>query len=41
MVLDGGRIVDQGTHEELVMRGGLYASMYRRQLLSEELDVDA
>src|SRR5919198_1016688 len=41
MVLDGGRIVDQGTHEELIMRGGLYASMYRRQLLSEELDVEA
>jgi ATP-binding cassette, subfamily B, multidrug efflux pump len=41
VVLDGGRIVDQGTHEELIMRGGLYASMYRRQLLSEELDVEA
>jgi len=41
MVLDAGRIVEQGTHEELIMRGGLYASMYRRQLLSEELDVDA
>ena len=41
VVLDGGRIVDQGTHEELIMRGGLYASMYRRQLLSEELEVEA
>jgi ATP-binding cassette subfamily B protein len=36
-VLDGGRIVERGTHEELVTRGGLYAGMYRKQLLEEEL----
>ena len=36
-VLDGGRIVERGTHEELVARGGLYAGMYRKQLLEEEL----
>ena len=40
VVLDEGRIVEQGTHEQLVVRGGLYAAMYRRQLLSEELDVE-
>jgi ATP-binding cassette subfamily B protein len=40
VVLDEGRIVEQGTHEQLVVHGGLYASMYRRQLLSEELDVE-
>jgi ATP-binding cassette subfamily B multidrug efflux pump len=39
VVLDDGRIVEQGTHAELVHLGGLYAAMYRRQLLSEELDV--
>jgi ATP-binding cassette subfamily B protein len=36
-VLDGGRIVERGTHDELVARGGLYAGMYRKQLLEEEL----
>jgi ATP-binding cassette subfamily B multidrug efflux pump len=36
-VLDGGRIVERGRHEELVSRGGLYAGMYRKQLLEEEL----
>jgi ATP-binding cassette subfamily B multidrug efflux pump len=31
IVLDGGRIVEQGTHDELVARGGLYASMHAKQ----------
>lgn len=39
VVLDDGRIAEQGTHAELVARRGLYAAMYRRQLLSEEMDV--
>jgi ATP-binding cassette subfamily B protein len=29
LVLDGGRLVEQGSHDELVRRNGLYASMYR------------
>jgi ATP-binding cassette subfamily B protein len=37
-VLDGGRIAEQGTHEGLVARDGIYASMYRKQLLEEELE---
>jgi ATP-binding cassette subfamily B protein len=40
VVLDQGRIIDRGTHDELVARGGLYTAMYRRQLLAEELQDD-
>jgi ATP-binding cassette subfamily B multidrug efflux pump len=36
-VLDRGRIVERGDHDALVARNGLYASLYRRQLLEEEL----
>jgi ATP-binding cassette subfamily B protein len=36
-VLDRGRIVEHGRHDELVSRGGLYATLHRRQLLEEEL----
>ena len=37
IVLDEGRVVEEGTHGELLARGGLYAGMYRRQHLTEEL----
>ena len=40
LVLDDGRIAERGTHRELLERNGLYAQMYRRQLLEEELEVD-
>ena len=37
IVIDGGRIVERGTHEELMTEGGIYAELFRRQLLEEEL----
>jgi len=36
-VLDRGRIVEQGTHDQLIGRDGLYADLHRKQLLEEEL----
>ncbi len=35
-VIDGGRIVEQGSHDELVARGGLYRDLYERQFLAWE-----
>jgi ATP-binding cassette subfamily B protein len=29
--VDRGRIVERGTHQELLQRGGLYAKLYRQQ----------
>ncbi len=37
LVLDEGAIAERGTHDQLVARGGLYAELYRKQLLEEEL----
>ncbi len=36
-VLDRGRVVERGRHDQLVAAGGLYAALHRRQLLEEEL----
>jgi ATP-binding cassette subfamily B protein len=36
-VLNAGRIVELGTHEELIARNGYYTDLYNKQLLEEEL----
>lgn len=38
LVLDEGQIIERGTHRELVLKGGVYADLYRQQQLSEELE---
>lgn len=38
VVLQEGRVVEQGRHDELVARGGYYAELHRRQLLQEQME---
>jgi len=37
VVLQSGRIAELGSHEELLAHGGIYAEMYQRQLLEDEI----
>jgi ATP-binding cassette subfamily B multidrug efflux pump len=37
VVLDHGKLVERGKHDELIARGGYYAELYKQQLLEEEL----
>jgi ABC-type multidrug transport system fused ATPase/permease subunit len=39
IVLDGGHIVEQGIHDELMARDGLYADLYRRQFFDLEDEI--
>ncbi|MBT1248578.1 multidrug ABC transporter ATPase [Thermosipho sp. 1223] len=36
-VFDNGQIVEKGNHDELVQKGGLYANMFKKQLIEESL----
>jgi ATP-binding cassette, subfamily B, multidrug efflux pump len=38
LVFDEGRILERGSHHQLVERGGLYAELYQQQRLTEELE---
>ena len=40
IVLEDGTIKERGTHQELLLHNGLYARMYRRELLQQELEVE-
>ena len=38
VMLRDGQVAEQGTHAELLARGGFYADLHRRQLLEEEME---
>ena len=40
VVLDHGRVVEQGTHADLLARGGLYARLYQRQFRSGDAEFE-
>ena len=41
LVLSHGRIIEQGTHAELLARGGLYARLYQRQFRDGDAELEA
>src|SRR3546814_16973446 len=41
VVLDGGRIVERGTHRQLLVKRGLYTEMWLRQQSEQEEEAEA
>jgi ATP-binding cassette subfamily B protein len=41
VVMDEGKIVERGTHDELVALGGAYGALHQAQLLEEELEEES
>lgn len=39
VVLDEGRVIEQGSHDELIEQNGAYSEMYERQLLEDEINL--
>ena len=40
LVIDGGKVVESGTHDDLIRVDGLYASLYREQFASGAVELD-
>ena len=38
LVLEEGKIIERGNHQELLLKGGFYAELFRQQQLAEELE---
>lgn len=41
LVLDGGKLIEEGKHHELLQKGGVYAELYHRQQLEAALEAEA
>lgn len=40
LVLDDGKIVEQGTHQQLLSKGGVYTEIYQKQLTEQKQEAD-